>query len=302
MKKTTSRRLKIGGAVCAAVLACAALNPTLAVREYRLESGKISRELRIVQLSDLHDCSFGEAQSELIETVRAAKPDLIVLTGDMVDDAERALTDTPILYDGHPTRVLIEGIAKIAPIYAVLGNHEQAIERRDELASELESLGVRLISGREVVDVKGEPVALYGIDDPRFYGGVYSKGLVSRIADDSTKTSPSLERWRGALTDMKLEDAELSLLLSHRPEKYEIYFELGYDVTFSGHAHGGQWRLPGLMNGLYAPHQGLFPEHAGGLYERDGMYHIVSRGLSTARAPRIFNRPEVCVAIISPSA
>jgi len=93
-----------------------------------------------------------------------------------------------------------------------------------------------------------------------------------------------------------------SLLLSHRPDMTDLYESLRFDLVVSGHAHGGQWRIPLLLNGLYAPHQGLFPRYAGGLYRLNGTNLLVSRGLSreTTPLPRIFNRPEVVIVDIVP--
>ena len=289
----------ICGAVACAALLCIAFSERLKLREYFIPTGRFEGELRIVQLSDLHDCRFGKHQEKLIEMVRSARPDLIVLTGDMVNDDERTST-LPILTDDHPVTELLRGILPIAPVYMVFGNHEANIGEVNELANELRTLGVQLIGGeRQEIVLKGQKISVSGIDDPRFYGaGKQKMSLRERLSDDMERSSPGLEKWRLALSELAPEPGMFSILLSHRPEEYRLYGD--FDLTFSGHAHGGQWRLPPFINGVYAPHQGIFPKHAGGLYKLGG-YHIVSRGLSKIRCPRIFNRPEVCVAVVKGS-
>lgn len=91
-----------------------------------------------------------------------------------------------------------------------------------------------------------------------------------------------------------MDSADFTVLLAHRPELLAKYAQFPLDLVVSGHAHGGQVRIPGVLNGLYAPNQGWFPKLAGGAYTQDGTTLIVSRGLAVrTRLPRIFNRPEV---------
>lgn len=287
-----------GAVACAAVL-FAAFSERLKLRAYEIPTDKFKAELRVVQISDLHDCRFGKNQEKLIGMVRDAKPDLIVMTGDIVNDSPELISKKPILSPEHPVRKLLDGILPLAPVYMVYGNHEHNIGELSELTDELSKLGVRLIGGKSCrVSVKGQQIDLIGINDPRFFGqGNQKMGLRARFADDNDRGSPGLESWRRELAALKSSsDGVFSILLSHRPEEYRLYG--GFDLTFSGHAHGGQWRLPPIINGVYAPHQGIFPKHAGGLYRLDGGWHIVSRGLSVIRCPRIFNRPEVCLALI----
>ena len=96
----------------------------------------------------------------------------------------------------------------------------------------------------------------------------------------------------------------MRLLIAHFPEQIDEYLKGNFDIVLSGHAHGGQWRIPGLIDGVYAPGQGLFPKYTSGVYMHGDTAHIVSRGLwkpSTLIAvPRVFNRPELVIIDIKP--
>ena len=304
--------LLTGGAaiVCAAAVLCPAFSTRPILRRYPLCSDKIRGAVRIAQISDLHDCAFGREQSKLAGIISGCEPDIILMTGDIIDDSVSA---DECLTAAHPARQLIDAVRRLAPVYMVMGNHESKLTKSERLGEILSSLGVKLMGGsREQIEIRGSRILLCGADDPYclrshtedtvsegFIKGMLRRG---RELDERRSGGGGIAEWRDALrqafADVKGRE-EYTILLSHRPEEYELYRELGFDLAFSGHAHGGQWRLPPLINGVYAPHQGLFPRHAGGLYEYDGFAHIVSRGLSTRRAPRIFNRPELCLAELS---
>ena len=191
----------------------------------------------------------------------------------------------------------------------VFGNHESNIPATDKLSSEIEALGIRLLHRRnpsdadmlEEITVKGEKILICGCDDPYFDRREphikLKKSFSVRFMEDRDKSGFGKDLWRervGREYGFIKNDKRLTVLLSHRPEEFELYKNLGFDSAFSGHAHGGQWRLPPFINGVYAPNQGIFPRHAGGIYRYDGFCHIVSRGLSKKRMVRIFNRPEIC--------
>ena len=332
-------KLLTGGAVaCAAVLLCAAVSNEPIKREYTVRTDKVSGVVRIAQISDLHDCMFGEGQSKLISMLISARPDVIVLTGDIIEDTQDLKNGKPdvILHKNHPARLIIEAALKLAPVYMVLGNHEANIACRERLLHELTSLGVRLVGGeKEYLLVKGGEILICGADDPRF-GGINARvgsdrinsriradaeyirfepdcgkneGLIKSVSrhidEDCNKDTAEINSWRGQLIrrySAVARSRAYTLLLAHRPEEYRLYRGLGFDAAMSGHAHGGQWRLPPLINGVYAPHQGIFPSHAGGIYryDDDRFVHIVSRGLSTKRCVRICNRPELCVLRLLP--
>ncbi|MFR1051623.1 MAG: metallophosphoesterase [Lachnospirales bacterium] len=246
------------------------------VRRYEVKSEKLTQRVRLVFLSDLHSCDYGTGQSELLELVEAQGPDLVLLGGDWVDDEwdrlspERAYTAARALAERWPT-------------YYVTGNHEIWSGQAQQIKVELAALGVTVLSGESTVaEAQGQRLQICGLDDPDAGENVWRREL------------ETLRRGR--------EEAAFTILLTHRPERAEDYG--GFDLTLSGHAHGGQWRIPGLVNGLLAPDQGFFPAYAGGVYPVDGGGTLlVGRGLAreSTRVPRFYNPPEVVVAELVPA-
>jgi len=244
----------------------------LAVREYRIESPKVREPFRLVLLSDLHSARFGENQLELIEAVRDAEPDLIMITGDFF--VEHLPNDAAI--------EAIKGVGVIAPCYFVAGNHEYRGHDIVNIKRLVRICGAEVLEGdcREAL-VKGNKVFVCGTDDAWIGNDAFNKQL---------DVLGSLEK------------DGYSILLSHRSELVEVYRKLGFDLVLSGHAHGGHWRIPGLVNGLYAPDQGWFPKYTGGVYTYENTAHVISRGLVNNNSiPRIYNPPEIVVVDITPA-
>ncbi|ANU09825.1 metallophosphoesterase ykuE [Planococcus antarcticus DSM 14505] len=247
-------------------------NKWVQTTEYTVTSEKLPEAFdgtRIVQVSDLHNATFGRNQSSLIEKVEAAGPDAIFLTGDLVDSNR---------YDLGASLVLVDALVEMSSVYYVTGNHEVASNQVAEIASALRERGVVVLADESVEWEKaGATIQVAGIDDPL---------MVPDIHEDEA-TQNSLEH--AQLTD------DFTLLLAHRPEYLSVYAEEEVDVVFSGHAHGGQIRIPGL-GGLIAPGQGWFPKVTEGIFEKDQTEMVVSRGLGNSTFPvRIFNLPEVVV-------
>ena len=230
----------------------------------------------IAHISDLHSSIYPDEQEYLIEKIKAGNPDLILLTGDIADDYT----------DFKGTELLLKGLADYyAPVYYVTGNHEYWDENFLGINERIKSYGVIHLEDKyEIIEVNGVEIMICGIDDPDKY--LHYKddiGFGERLDD---------------LNDSVNFDGP-KILLSHRPEKAELYKSSNFDITLSGHAHGGQVRIPFLLNGLYAPNQGLFPKYAGGLYELDNdKYLLVSRGLYIDSLPRIFNPPELVWVVV----
>ena len=267
LKKRTKMLLLAGG-VAAGLLVWNGLDSSLTVREYALESKKVDHPVRLALITDLHCCYYGEGQRELLDAVAAQKPDLVVLSGDIVDDEPRMPEERAL--------ATVEALAEQWPVYYVTGNHEFWSGRVDEIKAELRQCGAVILEGETaLVTAAGQTIQICGIDDP----------------------SVGASAWQRQLEDVTsaLEADVFSVLLSHRPERVEDYTGRGFDLVLAGHAHGGQWRLPGLINGLLAPNQGLFPRYAGGEYDLDGTTLIVSRGLAreSTRVPRFYNPPEL---------
>ncbi len=250
-------------------LALIALDERLILRTYTVSSPKLTAEVRLAIVTDFHSSDNAD---DVAAMVASCAPDAVLLVGDLFDD------DT----QNRPTERTLSLMRQLSaqyPCYYVSGNHEAWTGEMDALYQQTEEAGVtvlRMSSG--ILTVRGQRIALCGIPDP--YEMVFSG------APDTE------EQLRQAMENV--DSVDFTVLLAHRPELLAKYAQFPFDLVVSGHAHGGQVRIPGVLNGLYAPNQGWFPKLAGGAYTQDGTTLIVSRGLAVrTRLPRIFNRPEV---------
>ena len=255
-------------------------NTALELNEYQIKSEKIPdtfHGFRIVQISDLHNAEMGKDNSKLLELLANAEPDIIVITGDIIDSYH---TDVEVSLQ------FIEKAVEIAPCYYVTGNHESRLpgEVYRDFEEKIDGNGVEVLHD-EVITIErdGERISLGGIDDSAF-ASKHRDICYSNLSDH--------------IEELFIED-DFQILLSHRPELFLTYVEAGVDLVFSGHAHGGQFRLP-FVGGLVAPNQGLFPEYDAGLFSEDGMNMVVSRGIGNSIFPvRFNNRPEVVIVELS---
>lgn len=227
---------------------------------------------RIAQVSDLHNAEFGKNNTELLKLLSESRSDIIVITGDLIDANH---TDVGIALGFAQESV------RIAPTYYVTGNHEAASPQYDTLKAGLEEAGVIVLEDEAIsLERNGETITLLGLGDPDFT----VKG--DMFGETSAMVSTKL---RNLIDD----ESRYTILLSHRPELFETYTDGGIDLVFSGHAHGGQFRLP-FIGGLAAPNQGLFPQYDAGLYTDGGTSMVVSRGIGNSIIPfRFNNRPEI---------
>jgi predicted MPP superfamily phosphohydrolase len=218
----------------------------------------------IVQISDLHNALFRKEQGILLAKIAKLNPDIIVITGDIVDSQR---TDIEIAL------AFIRAAVALAPVYYVSGNHEERIEEYHTLINEMSGLGVFILETTTLkIHIGQSFISISGIPDPFF--------------------SPPEEN----LKALNLDQGIFNILLSHRPELIRLYEEVKFDLVLTGHAHGGQVRIPFTNIGLIAPDQGLFPKYTSGLYEMNDLTEVVSRGLGNSAFPfRIFNRPEIIV-------
>lgn len=303
MKKYFTKKRIIRASLFAVITAFmfAAFYNGMVVRNYFVVSDEISSPVRVVLLTDLHSHIHGNNQKNLIDLVIKQNPDIIMLAGDIADD------ETPI----KGTELLLDGLNGVADIYYVTGNHEywsssiediketirghfsdELKQPADDIAETRESIqdgGVTILSDEYTqISINGNRIVVAGIEDParvNYYDSSYNQ--------DSSM--------REAFSELDEMDG-YKILLAHRPEKIEQYKLYNFDLVLSGHAHGGQVRIPLIMNGLLAPNQGWFPKYAGGVYEHGELTHVVSRGLSfNLFLPRIFNPPEVVVIDLIPS-
>ncbi|MCI7169611.1 metallophosphoesterase [bacterium] len=280
MKKRLSKKALISVCTLIAVLLVLIIwtiwgNTALMVSTVTVSSNRIPTAFNgflIAQVSDLHNAVFGENNAELLQILSECKPNIIVVTGDLVD-AEH--TDIDVALD------FAKEAAQIAGTYYVTGNHEGSLSQYDELKTGLESMGVVVLEDASMqLEYNGEKVTLIGLSDPSFTLKGNMLGEVPAMVDT---------KLRGLIGDKD----DYTILLSHRPELFETYVNCGVDLVLSGHAHGGQFRLP-FIGGLVAPNQGLFPKYDAGLYTKGDTNMIVCRGLGNSIIPiRFNNRPEI---------
>lgn len=226
---------------------------------------------KIVHISDLHNKVFGDEQDKLIGKVEDLSPNIIVITGDLIDRRR---------YNLEKAMLFINSAVKIAPVYYVSGNHEAWSGKYYEIKERLIDAGVIVMEDSKLDITRGNnSIKLLGLSDPDFLTSDYIDGT------DTSKVEEKLKEWS--------EIEGFKILLSHRPELFDLYSENNIDMIFSGHAHGGQIRLP-FVGGLVAPDQGLFPKYTAGSYTSNTSTMYVSRGLGNSLFPvRVFNRPEI---------
>lgn len=262
------------------ILFCNFQNKHLETTHYTYAAEQLGVDLdgyRIVQISDLHNAKFGKNNQKLVDRIRECAPDMIALTGDLVDsnhtDVDRAVQ-------------FVDEIVKICPVYYVTGNHEYWLEKSeyDELMDGLIGAGVVILDDQVVEISRGDAkFRLVGLDDKSLADGTLGTLLNNThnvVHEDS-------------------DEREFTVVLAHEPQYLARYASSGVDLVLSGHAHGGQFRLP-FVGGIVAPDQGFFPEYTAGEYYMDGTEMIVSRGLGNSVIPvRLFNYPEiVCVELV----
>lgn len=247
-------------------------NQALVRTDYSVTSSNLPQAFdgyRIVQISDLHNTRFGKENGRLLEMIRAAQPDMIAITGDMIDSR---WTRVEVALEFAKEAV------KIAPCYYVTGNHELRDDVLEELLDGLCSAGVTVLRGETVqLHKEDQWIHLVGIDDISLVSK--KQKMESVVARQMLKHFVS---------------EHYTMVLSHRPEAFDVYSDLGFDLVLTGHTHGGQIRIPWL-GGLFASGE-FFPEYDAGLFQQDTTAMVVSRGLGNSLFPvRINNRPEVVV-------
>ena len=251
-------------------------NKRITISRVELENTKVKKDIVITQISDLHNTQFGKNQKNIIKKVKEASPDIVVITGDVIDQNH---TDIDVALQ------LVSEIVKIAPTYYVTGNHEAASEEFEVLNGGMQNAGVKVLSN-ESLYLEEYNIYLYGVEDPTFMIEDYFFQTEENVMIETLDTF-----------DFDLDC--YNILLSHRPEFFEEYCQYNINLILSGHAHGGQIRIPGV-GGVVAPGQGIFPKYTEGVYKDANTSMIVSRGLGNSIIPlRINNNPELVQIVIS---
>lgn len=253
--------LIVCGVLVVLYLLCFLENRRLVVARQTIAHAKATGTFTVMQVSDLHDLRFGKKQARLLGAIRAEKPDIIVITGDLFNRRNKRAYRNAFAF--------VTEAVRIAPTYFAEGNHECALgETGERFIERIRSMGVRVLRD-EYAD----------LPQCRLIG-------LRQYAPPETLSA-------------MLDAQRLNLVLAHRPERFPLYAETGADIVLSGHAHGGQIRLFG--RGLYAPQQGFFPRYTAGIYRIGASVLYVSRGLgNTIPIPRVFDTPELNRLVIEP--
>ena len=227
---------------------------------------------KIAHISDFHNTNSNKITSRIIEALNKNKPDIIVITGDLIDSRRTNISNA---------KMFLQKIINIAPVYYVLGNHESRLYNVQKLVDEARNIGVNVLRNVSIkLEKQDENIEVLGIDDPAFYVQFENNYEIEKKA-------------RNVLEKVVNNSERFKVLLIHRPELIHIYAKFGFDLVFTGHAHGGQIRLP-LVGGIIAPGQGLFPKYTKGIYKLNNTQMILSRGVGNSKFPfRVNNRPEI---------
>lgn len=256
-------------------------NNSITINEIEFKNDNIPdsfKGYKILQISDLHNKEFGKEQEKILSKINKINPDIIVVTGDLIDSNN---TNVDVAMK------LINKVINISPIYYISGNHEAWSTSYNELKSKLEDSGVIVLENEKTQLLKGsDTIDIIGLSDTSFI----SSDLLEYAGNVKTEK---------LLNTLSENSSNFKILLSHRPELFDTYSNSSVDLVFSGHAHGGQFRLP-FIGGLIAPDQGLFPKLTEGIHTSNNTTMVISRGLGNSIIPiRLFNRPELVVVTLS---
>lgn len=212
---------------------------------------------RIIQISDLHNKEYN-----LYNKIQKLNPNMIVITGDISDKKKYNL----IILEST-----LKDLSKIAPTYYVVGNHEKYLPM-NEIDNILNKYNIKKLSNENIQIDKN--INLIGVEDTSFRSEEYVISSINQL----TKAN------------------KLNIVLCHRPELFQKYITTNSDLVLTGHAHGGQWRIPFFYQGIFSPSQGFLPKFTSGIFLENNTTMIVSRGLGNSLFPiRLFNLPEIVV-------
>jgi len=271
--------------ICLIIIKIYSDNNFIEVLNYKICSVKVSKEFnsfKILQLSDLHSKSFGKENFKLVRKVENVNPDIIVITGDMINDD----------FDYSSFNSIINKLIKKYKIYYIIGNHEQNAmikdpDRFNSMIEKIKKAGVNVLDNEKVnVNIGTEYINLYGMHmELKYYRNFRSKD--SRSVNFDVK---DMEKLIG-----RCNKERYNVLLSHNPVYFETYSKWGADLVLTGHIHGGMVKLPGL-GGVFSPEHKFFPKYYEGIYKSYNSFMNVNRGLGRGNfGIRLFNKPEISV-------
>lgn len=254
-------------------------NQALELNRYEIGSSELPTEFdrfKIAHVSDVHNTEIGRNNETLIGMLEDAQPDIIAITGDLIDSRS---TDINVALD------FAKDAVQIAPCYYVTGNHEQRIEEYSGLKTAMQEAGVTILDNKKIrIEQEGTYITIAGVDDPMF-------------TMDPTTEEPHMVMEEALKEILDARDG-YTVLLSHRPELMNTYVQSAVDLVLAGHAHGGQINIP-LIGGVVSPGEGLFPKYYEGIHKEAGTQMVVSRGIGNSLFPlRINNRPEVGLVVL----
>lgn len=248
-------------------------NEKLTETHYTVKTDKVSSPVKIAFLSDIHNTLYGKGMSELISSVDRYAPDIVIFGGDLFNRS----------WEEYNSRHLVKSLSAKYPCFYALGNHEFKYGAQNDIRKGVPELGVKLLTLEDNfsdITVNGNDLRIIGMDS--FYFDDQYKRCCDAVSDD-----------------------RFDLLIYHYPEDFPELSDKGFDLILSGHAHGGQIRIPLILpDGFFSPGEGFFPHYTCGEYFENGSEMIVSRGLQRCIydfiIPRVFNRPEAVYITLEP--
>ncbi len=252
-------------------------NNYLKVSKYEINDNNLPKSFnnfKIVHISDFHNTKSKKLTKDIVKKIKSEKPNIIVVTGDLVDSRR---TDIEVSLS------FIKKIIDVSPIYYVIGNHETRLDNMDELIKKLKDIGVIVLDNKvDTIEIDNEVINIVGLNDPNLYKVKDYEKLINKN-----------------LNNINYDKNNYTILLSHRPELFDVYVKNNINLVFTGHVHGGQIRVP-FIGGLFAPSQGVFPKYTSGTFKDNNTTMVVSRGIGNSLFPfRVNNRPDLVVVTLN---
>lgn len=271
-------------------------NGNIVVHTYDYDGKDVPEDFkgyRIVQLTDIHSVRSDRQGELILQKTTEQEPDVICITGDLIDS--RYYADNGIEGEQR-TLALLEALLELAPVFYIYGNHEMILlddPVNNSFKVAVEEMGVQIINN-EVIQCQrtkgGDTIYIAGIQDP---STLYKDIRYAYLENNAERMEAMMER-----VTVNRSNEEFVLLLSHRPEYLDLYDQYPVDLVLTGHAHGGQFRVP-FIGGVYAPGQGFLPKYTAGLYRTSDTYMYVGTGIGNSVIPvRIFNPPEILTIVL----